>query len=204
MLKKAKLQSFRVALSTAMVLLLVAMVLGMAVPVAAASSTFTGSTNDGSIRSEGLNYSDVHAGSDLIINNGDPIFNPFAHIGQERQTRGIFNKYYYYYIHRSFFYFDTSSLPDNAVITGASLKLYGHGDDPSTDFNLTVVNGQPNYPHNSLTDADFSIANYQTAPNGGQFNTSGFNSSGYNTINLNSTGQSWINKTGTTKLGCFQ
>ncbi|PVV83520.1 hypothetical protein [Dehalogenimonas alkenigignens] len=106
-----------------------------------------------------------------------------------------------YTVDRSFLYFDTSSIPDDATITSATIGLYGAIDQSVTDFNLTVTNGQSTYPHDPLQSGDYNKANYSGS--GGTLNTSGFTTSGYNTITLDATGRNWINKTGTTKLGVF-
>lgn len=103
-----------------------------------------------------------------------------------------------YYIYRSFFFFDTSALPDTAAIISAFLALYGQSDGSTTDFDITIQNGQPTYPHDPMVIGDYAKANY--AGDGGSFNTAGFSTVAYNNINLNATGLTWISKTGTTKL----
>lgn len=106
-----------------------------------------------------------------------------------------------YTVDRSFLFFDTSAIPDTATITSATIGLYGASDQSVTDFNLTVTNGQSTYPHDPLQSGDFNKTNYSGS--GGTLSTSGFSTSGYNTITLDATGRSWINLTGTTKLGIF-
>ena len=103
-----------------------------------------------------------------------------------------------YQVDRGFVFFDTSPIPDGATITSVSLGLYGQADSSATDFDITITNGQPTSPSDPLVGTDFNKNNYSGS--GGTFNTAGFTTSGYNTITLNSTGQGWINKTGTTKL----
>ena len=101
-----------------------------------------------------------------------------------------------YTIFRPFFMFDTSALVGK-TITAASLKLYAFQFGLDTNFNLTLTHGGTTYPHNPVVAADYAIANY--SGNGGSLSTSGL-SVGYLSIPLNSTGISWINLTGTTKL----
>jgi hypothetical protein len=103
-----------------------------------------------------------------------------------------------YNIHRLAFYFDTSALPDDAVITAASLSLYGKTDDSDQDFNMQITNGQSTYPHSPMIDSDYSYLNY--TGNGGTLTSAGFTTVGYNSIPLNATGMSWITATGITKL----
>jgi hypothetical protein len=102
-----------------------------------------------------------------------------------------------YYIYRGFVFFNTSRLPANAYIDNATLSLYKSGDFSTTDFKITVQNGQPTYPHSPMQTGDYSKTHY--SGNGGALNTSGF-VNGYNTIYLNSNGRSWMNRTGLTKL----
>jgi len=104
----------------------------------------------------------------------------------------------FYTIHRAFVFFDTSIIPDDINITSATLSLYGKIDYSDTDFNITIQNGQPTYPHDPIVLGDYNKAYY--SGNGGNASTNGFSISGYNNITLTSTGRSWISKTGTTKF----
>lgn len=100
-------------------------------------------------------------------------------------------------VYRGFLFFDTSSLSDCSLIT-AKLRLYGQTDFSITDFNITIQNGQPSYPHDPMTTSDFSKSLY--SGNGGIFDTNGFSTSAYNNITLTSNAVNWINQSGTTKL----
>ncbi len=103
-----------------------------------------------------------------------------------------------YTIDRSYVFFDTSSLPDGASITSAKLSLYVNSDDSDDDFNVTIQNGQPTYPHNPLVVGDYYRIRY--SGNGGSRNTSEIGGAGYWNITLSSIGRSWISTTGTTKF----
>ncbi|HBC89533.1 MAG TPA: hypothetical protein DCZ94_21560 [Lentisphaeria bacterium] len=104
-------------------------------------------------------------------------------------------------VYRSFLYFNTAGITNNAIITGVTLNIYGHSTSLGMgDFNITVQNGQPTYPHDTPELGDFLYTNYQYSSNGGLLTTAGFNTAGYNGIPLNSNGISWINKTGITRL----
>jgi hypothetical protein len=103
-----------------------------------------------------------------------------------------------YNIIRSALFFDTSSLPDTAVITAATLSLYGYLDASQTDFDITVVDGS--LLNDPIVAGDYGYLLNQTT-SGGVFNTSGFSTSGYNDIPLNATGMGWISKTGMTQFG---
>ena len=144
------------------------------------TATFYSSSSDGYIKWESDSYSYVRdrtsgAVYDTLTSNS---------IGQ---------RYYNdrYAIYRAFFFFDTSSIPSSANIDSASLHLYILSDKSNTDFDITVQNGQPNYPHDPLESGDYDRTHY--SGNGGSLNTSNL-TSGYNTIDLNSDGISWIQK----------
>jgi hypothetical protein len=73
--------------------------------------------------------------------------------------------------------------------------LYKKNDSSATDFDITIQNGQPTYPHDPLQSGDYN-QNYYSG-NGGTYNTSGFHN-GYN--NMTVTNLTWITKGGMTKL----
>ncbi len=102
-----------------------------------------------------------------------------------------------YSLYRGFLFFDTTRIPSNAIIDAATLGLYKMGDYSTTDFLITVQNGQPTYPHNPLIVTDYDKSLY--SGNGGQFNTNNF-VNGFNDLSLNSQGLGWINRIGVTKL----
>ena len=104
-----------------------------------------------------------------------------------------------YQLWRGFLYFDTSSLPDNAVIQSAILHLYpamARADDNDVQAYVGLVQGLQSA---TLSASDFSKLG--TALGAGKVNISSLSTSGYNSFALTSTGLSWINKTGTTQLG---
>jgi len=103
----------------------------------------------------------------------------------------------YYYVWRGFVFFDTAILPDDANVTEAKISLYLEFDFSNTDFNITIQNGQPTYPHKPRVSADYYYGHY--SGDGGQFNTSGI-AAGYNNITLNTDGRGWINLQDITKL----
>lgn len=102
-------------------------------------------------------------------------------------------------IYRSYYYFDTSDLPDSATITAGSLNLYGQNDNSATDFSLQIQSGMPTYPSDPLVKADYDQSFY--AGNGGTLSTAGgYSTIGYNTITLSAAGLLMVNTTGDTKL----
>lgn len=94
----------------------------------------------------------------------------------------------YYRIARGFFYFDTSSIPDNAVITAVVLSVYG---GTYYDSNICAQKGTQ---AGTLTTADFdsftgSLYGYVT-----------WEANQYNNITFNTQGRSDIDKAGVTKI----
>lgn len=103
-----------------------------------------------------------------------------------------------YEFKRLLLFFDTSNLPDDAILISAKLYLWGYADFSGTDFNIIIQNGQPTYPHIPIMDIDYNLINYMG--NGGSLHTVNFVISQYNEIVLNNDGLEWINKTGITKF----
>jgi len=101
-----------------------------------------------------------------------------------------------YAVFRVFLFFDTSSIPENAIITSATLSIKVYVDLSSTDFNLTIQNGDV-YPSNPLKPTDYYYGHYTGI--GGIFDTSHIRI-GYNNITLNQEGIKWINREGITKF----
>ena len=102
-----------------------------------------------------------------------------------------------WYIYRTVLYFNTSSLPDDAEIKTATLKLY-LSSVPS-EFRhiiMIIINGQPNYPHKPPQSSDYNISLYDG--NYSYFHTGQVNQNSYAEIPL--TNVSLINKTGITKF----
>jgi hypothetical protein len=105
-----------------------------------------------------------------------------------------------YQIRRSALYFDTSSLSSHCSITSANLSLHVVTNEnfSSGDFSVTIQNGQPTYPHMPASASDYYKELY--SGDGGSKNSSTFHVGQYINISLNSSGKSWINKIGITKL----
>lgn len=101
-------------------------------------------------------------------------------------------------IYKTYVYFDTSIIPTDVNVTSAKLSLYIHSNLSVTDFNITIQNGQPTYPHISLELGDYYKGYY--SGNGGQMNTSTIAVNAYNNISLNAEGINWLNLQEITKL----
>lgn len=151
------------------------------------TSTFTTSSSDVWIYQTMATYSPTHDATTGLLATGDDKLGLGQNFGGSSYT-----------VRRISVFFDTSGLPDDAIIDTATPKLYGSVDGSTTDFNLQVQSGMPTYPHDPPVVGDYYYTHY--SDNGGTFNTSGFSTSSYNEVALNATGKSWINKTGTTKF----
>ncbi len=102
-----------------------------------------------------------------------------------------------YQIYRTPIFFDTSEIPAAASISSAILYFHKAIDGSATDFDITIQNGQPTYPHDPIVTADYNKTN--CSGDGGTLNTANF-VNGWNHIDLNADGISWIQKEGATKF----
>jgi PKD repeat protein len=143
-------------------------------------------SSDGYIYSSSIVYNTAWSASTGTVSSSAN----YITIGQKKVLPGST-----YYVYRGFLLFNTSSLPSNVLIDNATLSLYKMDDYSTTDFTITVQNGQPTYPHNPLQAGDYGKSHY--SGNGGGLNTAYF-VNGRNNITL--TNLSWITKGGTTKL----
>lgn len=108
-------------------------------------------------------------------------------------------------VSRGFLPFDTSGLPDNAVINSASLNIYAQskldGDNDGNDFEVAVHSSQANPIQLSIDDFD-QCGPIHSAPEGSsRVDITNISTSAYTAFPINSTGLSWISKTGYTLFG---
>ncbi len=111
-----------------------------------------------------------------------------------------------YSISRILLPFDTSALPDDAVVDIASLRVYignpiNDQDDDGNDF-LRVVQNTAASP-TAITNDDYDQVGAIDNPTAGATDLDISNIAGpdHKTFTLNATGRSWINLTGYTKFG---
>jgi hypothetical protein len=149
--------------------------------------TVTSSQNDGYIYKSSSNYETAWSAEEGTVSCEDS----YISIGQSKVDTFPSD----YRIRRGFFIFDTSELPSNAYIDNAVLSLYKKDDYSTTDFTITVQNGQPDYPNDPLEERDYNKEYY--SGNGGELNTVNF-VNGCNNITI--TELSWIYAGGITKL----
>jgi hypothetical protein len=100
-----------------------------------------------------------------------------------------------YVISRGYLFFNTTALPSNAIIMNATLSLHKAADYSTTDFDIIIQNGQPDFPHSPLENGDYNKEYYDGK--GGEFNTANF-TTGFNDIQL--TNHSWLTGDGITKF----
>jgi len=103
-------------------------------------------------------------------------------------------------VSRGYILFDTSSLPDTAIITSADIQLYvtsKYAEMGATDYILsggtTAV-----HPHDPLEVGDYLYTNYTGSF--GSLSTSSISTSQYNTWTLTAAGKAFISLTTTTKF----
>jgi hypothetical protein len=168
-------------------------------PVKSETVTFYATASDGDVYKKFLGWGP----------NDEPLFEVRVEDDSNSMKMAVERAFSSYYadVYRGFLFFDTSSLPDDAIITDATLSLYGCGSGSTNDFNIVVQYAKfwPIYPHDPLQPADFdAIVGYPEfdgyTGNCGSLNISEFSTSGYNDIILNKYGKDMIFKTEMTKF----
>jgi hypothetical protein len=148
------------------------------------------STVDGTIWKTDSDWSTAH-GASVGSNKSDSVASQIA--ATAGLTSGI------YYIYRAAYLFDTSGLPDGAVISAATLSIYGSSTYGSGTHTYNIYSSNP-ASNTALVSDDFD-----------QFGTTAFcdsaiahadwDTSDYNDFALNSSGIAAISKTGVSKFG---
>jgi len=111
---------------------------------------FYSTSSDGYIGYDDSSYTTANDAS-----SGETIDNDSIEmkIGQRYQS-GIYD------IWRSYLFFDTHSIPDNANLKNITLSLYGKTDSSNQDFYIVIHNGQSTYPHSPLELGDYHKNKY--------------------------------------------
>jgi len=160
---------------------------------------FNSTPGDGYTNSSSTSSWDV--AHDATIGSGGYHTYTYSEVGVEYYSSN-------YRIYRSFVPFDTSALPDSAVITDVALKVRvnsrANNDNDGDDW-LTVVQTTQSSPL-GLTADDYDQVGSVNNPIEGidiaeRKDLSAITTGQYLTFALNATGRSWISKTGYTKLG---
>lgn len=159
-------------------------------PVAFAGESYITGTGDGMITSAGTTYSTVRGATSGTAYNGN------TELTVARNEKGATN----YNIHRAFFPF---YMNHSFTITSASLHIYNVVKSDSTGNGYIVLVQTTNADENTLVNGDFDLCGTTNTPTEGanRVDITSISDNSYFEIPLNSTGLSWLNKTGYTKLG---
>lgn len=155
-----------------------------------ATSTFYTSSSDAYLVASSANYALAHDNTVGVYGGTCLQIGQWWYAGSSQ-----------YKVYRSFIFFDTSTITDDATIISATLTLYTDSKaGVDTDFNVVIRSGMPTYPHDALVTGDYLYSHY--SDDGGSINTTNCSGtvSAPNIIDLNETGLGWINKTGATKF----
>jgi len=106
--------------------------------------------------------------------------------------------YHRFTIYRPFLYWNTSGIPDDAIITDAEIRIYVSHKYTYRTFNIVVQNGQPTFPYHPIQKSNYYHGYY--SGNGGLIASNDIVAGAWNIIPLNVDGISWINCLGETKL----
>ena len=148
--------------------------------------------DDGWIYSQKNSFADAH---DALVGTVDNTSN-FLSVGI---FAGNVNQWQ---VRRGFLPIDTYALPTDAIIIKAVLSIYMNNSfryvSAGYDFDITVQNGQPTYPHIPIVVGDFLHSHY--SGDGGKVNTADVVSAKYYDIDLTAIGMKWIKGGEITKL----
>ena len=150
----------------------------------ASEMTFYSHTDDGRVTHQGTNWNTVRTAA---TGSGADSTEQYATSAMRSSSTGGLPATYT--ISRSFFYFDTSGLPDTATISAAALKIYGYDQ---RDSSVSVQEGTQRT--GALTTADYDAFNVGLLHD----SISAWTTGGYNNFGLNNAGLSAISKTGNT------
>lgn len=103
-----------------------------------------------------------------------------------------------YAVHRFFYLFDTSSIPDTDVISAADLGVYNMASSSGT-MDIGLIQTSP-ASTSALAVGDFDAMTVNS-PTEGATRVSSFTNNTYFVFTLNASGISWISKTGISKFG---
>lgn len=161
-------------------------------PVLASSSeqlVIDSSSSDGDYYGWGATYSNAREAEESLTKDDST---NYIQVGQQLNAN--------YAIYRGALFFDTSELPDNAIIDSATLSLRASGSAwPETEgYALVIVNGVDlNTP---IVKADYGDL-FSATTSYGSIPYSSWADSQWNDITLTPSGISAISKTGTTPFG---
>ena len=147
---------------------------------------FASATNQGYVQSGSLTPTSAQDGANLIADTT----NVLCVVGQDLNVN--------YYAWESFLEFDTSAIPDDATITGATVSVWISTDNSATDFTIEVRSFDFG---TSVTTADFrNRAQLGAATLLASRSTSGLTVGAYNDLTSDANLLTTISMTGTTRV----
>ncbi len=170
------------------------------------TTSFFSGAGDGAVLGFDTGTTPTQATWDAVHDTADPVNNAIS----VTTTNSDFLKYRFAsgtnatQIGRSFYPFDTSSLPDGDTIDSATFSIYGRVNTFNGGGTLEIGVVQTSQASTStLTSTDFDQCGAINSPTEGatRLSYTSTDSESYRDFTLNSTGLTWIDKTGTTKLG---
>lgn len=168
--------------------LLIAFLISGILSNAQTTVTIYGDSNDGIVAATGSTWSAVRSATTGTLTCGYTIYAYYPATWAESNTNCVSAK-----IDRAFLFFNTSSIPDDACILSANLKLSPGYTCTYTHTSVCAMKGVQNA---SLALTDFD------AFTGSEYGHVTWDQYNLNTIAFNSTGINDIDKTGTTKICC--
>jgi hypothetical protein len=151
-----------------------------------------------------LSFVGSQASNGVNMQNNSPVYldayeNNTGQAITGQMSPGQFENAGEYWIIRSFLLFDTSALPDEAVINSAYVRLVVYEDDyTDVDFNISIQQSKPPCPHNPLVPGDYDRHNFPPSATYGTRNISGFVDDDWFNISINASGIADINPAGFT------
>ncbi len=148
---------------------------------------FTSTSSNGTLTTRSSRVITKNTSGDwIVIRNGsyttawesDTGFNQFSSfgtIGQGVYQSGPRHPTHYptfsttWQINRAFLFFNTSFIPEDAMIESAILKLFIHYSLPHKTYDIVIQKGEEPYPHDPLQETDFNKIHY--SGNYGSINT---------------------------------
>lgn len=138
-------------------------------------------------------WADTYLEARNAVAANEPVYSVGAAIGQ---YIGL-GKYFTY---RSTLEFNIGTIGMGSPVEYAALRLWPYAGVPALvqDFDLVLMNGQPDYPHDPVVQGDYNRAHY--AGDGGSVAASTLVLDQYNDLIFNPTGRGWLNLGGMTKF----
>ncbi len=154
---------------------------GMTADASSQSHTYNSSNADGYVGKYSMtSWDDAHDGA-----TGNEVLKDDSYTSQA----GAYKVGLYWGCRRVFFYFDTSSIPDNATITDVKLHMYGYS--AGTNQVVCALKG---------TQADTLANEEYDSYTGSPYGTCTWAVNAWNVITFNAQGRADINLTGVTKI----